>query len=203
MRIFIEAFGIMSAIGIISFTALGNTSSAQSNTNTGQMREDAKSQSYQISEKDITTITFSPASAEVSEEAKSTLTALGQKIKNDNTIDNIVVAAWSDQDFPMSKNAKLPEKDQNLAKDRAKNLKEVLNEIGLKKEIETYSMAENPGWIARVFQTDEAQLKRSMTENVKSKDASIEEIAQTLKNNGGPSKAVVIIKYQNNKNVSH
>lgn len=94
-------------------------------------------------------------------------------------------------DYP-EQGKQLSDKDKKLADERSKNVKKVLSEFGAK-DIDTYSMAEHPSWIAKAFSTDEAEIKAS-TRGKKVEDRTSANIAKTLKTKGGPSTVVISVK---------
>ena len=135
-------------------------------------------------------ITFTKGSAALSDAEKAKLHEISASIGADN-IRRVEVAAWSDKAFPRSGND-LPKADRDLADKRA----DAINDY-LKKEddlsfmrIRTYSMAETSNWLARMFRTDEAELKSVFS---KENEAPMgREDFNTILNEGGPSKAVVV-----------
>src|SRR5690606_38329831 len=104
----------------------------------------------------------------------------------------VVVAAWSDREFPESKDKTLSDADRKLADKRAESVKTALRNMGLAK-IETHSMAEHPGWLARTFNTKDAQLKgEGKVKN--SDDLVVAELGKKLREEGGPGKVVVFLR---------
>lgn len=157
--------------------------------------ESAQTTLYDIMDKDITTVQFEAGSATVSDAERLELRALVQSIRDDSKIENIIVAAWSDKDYP-AQGKNLSKRDRELAEKRSENVKKVLDQLGAK-DIDTYSMAEHPSWIAKVFNTDDAAIKDSI-KGKQIEDRTTASIAKTLKAEGGPSTIVVLVKREMN-----
>lgn len=135
-------------------------------------------------------LTFSAGDAAITDAEKAKLHEIVAAIGADN-IKRVEVAAWSDKAFPRSGND-LPKGDRDLADRRADNINDYL-----KKEddlsfmrIRTYSMAETSNWLARMFRTDEAELKSVFSRENEAPMA--REDFNTILNEGGPSKAVLV-----------
>lgn len=96
-----------------------------------------------------------------------------------------VVAAWADAEYPATKGRSLTRDDERLAKNRADVVKKFLKDHKLR-NVDAYSMAVYPSWLARVFRTEEARLKNG----------------ELLRDKGGPSTAVVVLR-QRGDTVAH
>jgi hypothetical protein len=136
-------------------------------------------------------ITFAPGDSTIDSTAMNLLNMAVAKAKNNGGIRKIEIAVWSDKDHPIRGN--LPLADRQLANARIKKIKSVLNpDIGRMQRITSYNMAENSSWLARTFETSEAQLDSAYA---KRHPAAINrEDFRIIKQEGAPSKAVVIIK---------
>lgn len=156
-----------------------------------KLLERAQTEVYDFIDKDITKIEFAEGSATLSEAEKIGLRALVKSVRDDSRVEGIVVAAWSDHHYP-EVGKKLSDADVELADRRQRSVEAVLDELGIY-NISTYSMAEHPSWIGKVFFTEESKVKKSIEgEEVEDRDAVA--LAATLQNRGGPSSAVVIVK---------
>ncbi|WP_141734077.1 hypothetical protein [Oligoflexus tunisiensis] len=148
-------------------------------------------------EKETTTVTFAKGSAKLSEAEQNKIKALIPGYAGDKNIDEVIVAAWSDQAYPAKADQKLPEAERDLAEERADVIEDLLDKNGVD-DVDTYSMAEKPNWISRVFQTNQAQIKGQARD--KGMDNLNEErISKILTSKGGPSKAVIIVKRETNQ----
>ncbi|MFW7377259.1 MAG: hypothetical protein ACOH5I_00445 [Oligoflexus sp.] len=120
---------------------------------------------------------------------------LGEKIAS------IRVAAWSDQEFNAEQD--LPEQAQELAKNRADAVEKFINdELKVDADVTAFNMAEQAGLLARTFNTQEAELKsifaRRGAEPQSKAETDNPELIH-MRDEGGPSKAVVVITYEDNK----
>ena len=137
-------------------------------------------------------ITFSPGSADLSEADKTKLREIVSGIGASN-VKRAEVATWSDLDFPRT-GSDLAKEHRKLADKRADNIKDFLKSGDLdlsSLRIKTYSMAETSNWLARMFRTDEAELKSVFSKQNEAPMA--REDFNIIMNEGGASKAVVVI----------
>jgi len=151
----------------------------------GQIRTEV----YKLIDKNAATINFQTGRAEITESDRANLKSIFEATQQEQGIDRIIIAAWSDQEYPATRDATLPSAARDLAKSRSDSLESALREIGAR-QIESYSMAEHPGWIARTFRTDEAHIK-GQGEASATEDQMIQDIGKQLRERGGPGKAVV------------
>ncbi len=136
-----------------------------------------------------TTISFPEKSAALTDEAKQELIKLIKDAKSNGTISEVQVAAWSDNPAPRAKE-ELSKPDRKLAESRAQAVNKYLSGRA-KVSITTHNMAERASWLARAFETTDAELK---TEIGRGGDAPMSKSEfQIFKNNGKPSKAVVLV----------
>jgi hypothetical protein len=149
----------------------------------------------------LTTVKFEKGSATLTDTERRTLRAMITAVRDDTKIENIIIAAWSDSQYPAKEGSKLSDADIKLASQRAENVKTVLTELGAS-DIKIYSMAEHPSWIAKTFRTEEAKVKLSLN-GKHIEDRKAEVIAQTLQSEGGPSSVVVIVKRATSVSASH
>ncbi|MGZ3706632.1 MAG: hypothetical protein ACXVA8_11430, partial [Bdellovibrionota bacterium] len=150
--------------------------------------------SYEGAMKNIphATVTFNNGSNSLSETNRAILRNLVHDASARHAIAKANVAAWSDKALPL-KGEDLLESDRNLAKERSDAislfLKDELN-VG---NVDTFNMAETSNWLARTFKTEDAELK-----SVFSKKGALAPVSkaefQIIKNEGGPSAAVVILE---------
>lgn len=136
---------------------------------------------------------FEPGSAMISQSNMDSL----RKFINDEKakageIDEITVAAWSDKALPQAP-AELTEADRDLAMKRADAIALVLkNEFNLT-DVETYNMAERANWLARTFDTKDAELKSIFSRKGAETPLDNEEF-MVFKNQGGASEAVLVLE---------
>lgn len=134
-------------------------------------------------------IKFSPGSSRISEEDKAALRSAVRDVLHKNPVDHVTVAAWSDKTLPAKGN--LNDTDRGLAQERVNVINEFLKsemEIG---EVDTFNMAESANWLARTFNTKEAELKSIFT---RAEDAPVKRSEfRTVRSRGGPASAVVVV----------
>ena len=134
----------------------------------------------------VAEITFSKEKAFISDEARKELQALQRKAESRGKVEEIKVITWGDQEYPSVHEKKLSEAQQKLVKMRNDALERYLDEISKDAKIETFSMAERPDALNKLFSSDEAQIKKSL------ETAGIPNTDTTVKVPGKASKSVVI-----------
>jgi hypothetical protein len=148
---------------------------------------------FQIVEKDMTAIKFPEGSADLTANDRAAIVAMVDSVRGDATVDQFIVAAWSDKDYPALKSQALSKADQRLAEERLARIKTVLTEAGAK-SIETDSMAEHPGWLATAFDTEQVKLKGGGKVS-SDDDRIVVALGKQIRAKGGPSSAVIIVKH--------
>ncbi len=182
----------------VLFSVIATLGFAQSGS---KALEKVQTEIYDILDTDLTTVKFEKGSATLTDTERRTLRAMITAVRDDTKIENIIIAAWSDSQYPAKEGSKLSDADIKLASQRAENVKTVLTELGAS-DIKIYSMAEHPSWIAKTFRTEEAKVKLSLN-GKHIEDRKAEVIAQTLQSEGGPSSVVVIVKRATSVSASH
>jgi hypothetical protein len=147
---------------------------------------------FELVDKESIKVNFKSGSAEVSVGEQNDLKALVAARQKKGPIARVIIAAWSDKDYPARKEEQLTAQDRSLALERGANLVSVLKGFGIS-NLETYSMAEYPAWISTTLTIKTSKAKGSNT-NKDQDDARTQEIAKKLKNRGGKGKAVVLIQ---------
>lgn len=139
-----------------------------------------------------TSIKFAHGNAVLSEADKATLRNLVNQAREKGVIDQVTVAAWADKALP-AKGKKLTDTDRDLAQHRADAIKEYLKEAMKVSDVDTYNMAEDSNWLAKTFNTTDAELKAMFQK----KNASIpitNAEHQIIRNEGGPSVAMIVVE---------
>lgn len=135
----------------------------------------------------VTEITFDKTKANISKQAKDDLKALYQKAAKKGKIHEVQIITWADQEYPSVHEKKLSEKQMDLVDKRNETLKNYL--VGLTKDnvdVSTHSMAERPGTLKKLFDSEDARIKKSL------ETAGIPNTDTTVKVPGKASKSVVI-----------
>lgn len=137
-------------------------------------------------------ISFSPGASKLSESDKDELCALVRDGLKAGSIDYVTVAAWSDRAMP-PQGKKLSDTDRGLAKERLQAISRFLKMEMEVADVDTYNMAENANWLARTFNTRDAELKSVFGRTDAEAPAKRAEFG-AIRREGGPSLAVVVLK---------
>ena len=120
---------------------------------------------------------------------------INKKLENNqikSSTSEVIINAWSDKSLPKRDQALL-ESDRDLAIRRAQAISGHLGyKAGLDKYT-IYNMAENLSWIAHTLSETEANIKSIFARTSDIAPISKEDFV-VIKENGGPSKAVVLIR---------
>lgn len=109
----------------------------------------------------VTEFAFQKGSAELSETAKADLRRVIANAKRGGNIDEIKVITWGDAEYPSPNTKKLSKAEIDLVKKRNDNIKDFVKEYS-NKDIDTHSMAERPGAIKQMLNTEDARVKKSL-----------------------------------------
>jgi len=162
-------------------------------TNVQEAAQGVQTKTYEMLGKDTTTVSFESSSSDLSDWEKSNLRSVVEAAKRDQKVEKVIVAAWSDEDYPASDQKELSDSAKELADERAKAIETALEEYGAD-NVEVHSMAERPNWFADTFNLRSAQIKRGTAAEGAAQDEQANKIGETLRNKGGPGKAVVIVR---------
>ena len=168
------------------------TNGAMAETTVQGVIQGAKTKVFDAFDKESVTVDFATGSAEVTVAEQKDLTALIAAAKSDGKIQAVVVASWSDAEYPATKGESLPQAAKDLAAARNANLTRVIKTLGVT-TIQSYAMTEQPSWIAKTFNTQDAKVKGE-GEIKDAEDHLAAEIGKSLRDKGGPGKAVVLVR---------
>jgi hypothetical protein len=135
-----------------------------------------------------TTLTFADKTSQLSTASKLALDLLIKDARSKGKVNEYQVAVWSDNPAPRE-SEQLSKADRVLAQKRAKSVNAYLKGHSSAGRT-TYNMAERANWLARLFDTPDAELKAEMGiggDRVMSRDE-----FQIFKTNGAASKAVIL-----------
>lgn len=135
----------------------------------------------------VTEVTFHKEKSSLSSAAKNDLKHLYERATKKGKIHDIKVITWGDQEYPSVHEKRLSKKQIKLVDKRNKTLERYL--LGLTKDtvdVETYSMAERPGTLNRLFASEDARIKKSL------ETAGIPNTDTSVKVPGKASKSIVI-----------
>ena len=153
---------------------------------------------FEATDRNVTVVHFAAGKDEFTAAEQTKILEAVNEVKKAGKISNILVAAWADKEYPGSKDEKLTRDDEALAKGRAAKIKGFLKDKKIGASIDTYSMAIYPSWLSRTFRTKEARLKQAVPATSligRSRDTlALEYYGKMLRDRGGPSTAVVVIR---------
>lgn len=140
------------------------------------------------------------ASIEFSENAHTLTSAQKEMIKekisglkNKGSDYNIGIAGWSDQPYP-GKEAELSEEAQDLASKRIEAVENyITDELNFEGSISTYNMAQQANWLARMFDTEGAELRSVFAKDAKVSDDTLRERFKAYQEVGGEKKVALVI----------
>lgn len=134
----------------------------------------------------VTEVTFPKQKAEVGPEARASLKKLAMKAKSKGKISEIKVITWADQEYPSKQEEDLSQAQKSLVERRNKAITKYLDQLDKNAKVKTYSMAERPGAIEKMFSSEGADIKKSL------EGAGIPTTETAAKMPGKASKSVVI-----------
>jgi hypothetical protein len=143
------------------------------------------------------TITFDDASSVLSESNKESLRKLVQNAEDKGTISQVTVAAWSDKSLPRQ-DQELLDADRKLASERADAIENFLESEMDIADVDTYNMAESANWLAKTFNTRDAELKSVFGRTGSEMPVTKNEF-KVIKRAGGPSKAVAVVEFESSR----
>jgi outer membrane protein OmpA-like peptidoglycan-associated protein len=180
------------AFVVLATTLPAATGWSQTNLSPASLSEATKTKIFEALRKNTSTVNFATKSSTLTPGEIENITAVVNAAKNTGVVSRVIVAAWSDQEYPTGKGANLSKEQIDLAKARAEGIKQALEKLEVK-NIETFTMTENPSWFGRLFNTDETKIKGA-GQISDPDDRLLEEIGRTIKEQGGVGKAVVIVR---------
>ncbi|UOF01795.1 hypothetical protein [Bdellovibrio reynosensis] len=109
----------------------------------------------------VTEFAFPKGSAELTEQAKADVRRVISNAKRNGDIDEIKVITWGDSEYPSVHTKKLSKAEIDLVKKRNKAIKDFVKEFS-NTDVDSHSMAERPGTITNLLNTEDAKVKKSL-----------------------------------------
>ncbi len=107
-------------------------------------------------------IKFPQGSSKLTGESKESIRSLMKLNKMDkNKLDQVIVLAWGDQEYPSEQKDKLSPKQLDLAKKRNEAISKFVKSIK-KVNVETHSMAQQPSTVSEWLNTQDSKIKNSL-----------------------------------------
>lgn len=179
---------LLLSIFISTYLAGGAVAQAETSTSKNDLKVSSAKYHNKISEN--TVLEFAQGQSSLSLLDQQKLSDLVKTAKAKGEITKIEMAVWSDKELPIK--GDLSKADIKLANQRAEHIKEILKkDFGHTRHVRIFNMAEGSHWVASVFHTSEAELDSAFGK--RGKDTIKREDFQIIKNEGAPSKAVVIM----------
>lgn len=122
----------------------------------------------------VTEFAFNKGSATLTDTAKEDLRRLINQAKASGEIKEIKVITWGDSEYPSSNTKKLSSSEIDLVKKRNKSISDYAKSVSAGIDVDTHSMAERPGTLKELFNTSDAQIKKSLeTAGIPTTDTSV------------------------------
>lgn len=138
-------------------------------------------------------IDFQPGQNVLTQAEMDELREAVKDARDKGQISRVEIAAWSDNAAPSTGN--LPTTARTLATKRAEQVKSALKNIsGEFGEIKVFNMAEGNHWLSRTINAEEAELESVFGRRDATQEMMNREDFEVIKDNGEPSKAVVLFK---------
>lgn len=140
-------------------------------------------------------IEFAPGQHELTADQKQQIMSFVQGANQIQGDLNIGIAAWSDQPFPATRKQDLSKNQKDLAKKRLEQVENYVEDVAdFKGDVDTYNMAERANWLARVFETEGAEIKSIFSKQDETvSDDVLREKYQTYKRHGDARKVVLVL----------
>ncbi len=164
MRIKIQ---IAVIVALVAFTACSSTPETATkivavNNSQPKASIEAKQVAAEQEASKVTEIKFDEGQAALTEAARVNLDKLmGQAVPSDR-VEEVIVLSWADQEYPSVNTKKLSKAQQQLAKDRSKNIADYLKKLNQKASVKTHNMAARPNALSNLIKTKDARLKKSL-----------------------------------------
>lgn len=139
---------------------------------------------------DFVEIEFAPGSALLTPLSRISLQALLQQASASGDIDKVLVMSWADEEYPSKSIKKLSRPQRDLAEKRNAVVRNYLQAARVGLNVDTYNMAKQPNVLARMFNTTDSRLKKSLV------DAGLPTTADELQYPSKASHAVILVQVE-------
>lgn len=137
-------------------------------------------------------IEFENGAHALTEDQRSSLREMVNNLPNRGRDLNIGIAAWSDQPYPGTEK-ELSEDQQDLADKRAEAVESFLeDDMNFEGSISKFNMAEKSNWLARMFDTEGAEIRSVFAEKEQASDDTLKNRYKAYKKKGGPGKVAIV-----------
>lgn len=160
------------------------------------VKESVQTSIYDLTDKDTVVISFEKGSSTFPADKVAELRTTLNAVRSDASIKEVIVATYSDMDYPRDQKNSLPSASVKLAERRGNEVKKKLTELGAK-NVTVYNMGEKASWFEKTFSTETAQVKNESAQNpskMSDDDAFHHSLGRQLVSKGGAQKVVVVIR---------
>lgn len=110
----------------------------------------------------VTEFSFNKGSAALTGTAKDEMRRMINQAKEKGEIKELKVITWGDSEYPSTNTKKLSSAEIDLVKKRNKAISDYAKTVIEGIDVDTHSMAERPGALKELFNTSDAQIKKSL-----------------------------------------
>lgn len=136
-------------------------------------------------------ISFDKGVSQLSADQKKQISELIGKAPKKGDDFDMGIAAWADQPFPAG-NKSLSADQRDLAQKRINAIEDYVSEVSYAGDVDTFNMARRSNWLARLFNTETAELK-SMFSKRDDSTSLLKDKYQAFKDKGDSQKAVLVL----------
>lgn len=136
------------------------------------------------------TLEFSIGQVALTNEHREKIQELLREAPNRGSDMLLTVVGWSDQPHPAE--ARLSRDQVELADQRLNNVKDYIAETQYQGSIDEFNMAKRTSWLARLFNTDEREVKSLFTGR-DTPDRALEHRFRAIKENGKAGNVVLVL----------
>lgn len=130
----------------------------------------------------VTELTFSRTSTKLSGSSRAKIASLLNNARTHGKVVEAKVVTWADREYPSVHTQELSNKEKLLVDNRNKNIEKYIHDLKSDLSVETFSMAQRPSTLSRLFSTENARIKKSLeTAGVPNTDTSVKEPGKASK----------------------
>lgn len=138
-------------------------------------------------------IEFSEGSDSLTDAQKQQIREMISALPEQGNNFNLGIAGWSDQPYP-GEDGELSEDQRDLAKNRIEAVENfVTDELNFEGSVSTYDMSTQANWLARMFDTEGAEIRSVFAKGEKASDDTLRDRFKAYKKDGGPKKVALVL----------
>lgn len=139
-------------------------------------------------------VQFDENSSSIDADSKRKLRDKIITLQRGNALDQITVAAFSDQPYPAAPDKKLSSRDSDLADKRISSVESAFDDLeGMTVDVETFNLAEDPNTFEKWFNTADYKLKTALKNNMVV-NADTPRNLRLIKDKGEEGSAIVVFR---------